>query len=401
MKKNNFRIYTIKFILLLSILSLINCKDQYKKIEKIKLDPSDAEEVNLSNFVDTIEYIRLETSPKCLIGPRIHRITVRQKYVYVHDIDQQIIFVFDKKGKYIAKLDKHGGGPDEYIALGAFFVDENEEYIDVIALGPRQHKLIRYSNLFFNIINIKPIPAISANSVRRINDTYYYGSQGMNNLINDKIINADIIIVESGEIKRTLFENEISKDNTYFTINPETFTVNSDNEIFASIRYSNVFYQIINLEAVPIFEIDFGKYNYKNKIKNESGSNQIKYWQEKPLVASFPTLNINNSKLLSFSYGFNKTEYQYIFFKDCKKSIHAKSIINNITGFPKRIFLSSGSSGALHEVWEDNYITDIVLPSREMKSLNDSIYIEGVGIIKINDNPVIVRMKLKDCEINE
>jgi hypothetical protein len=401
MKKNNYKIYIIKSILLLSILLLMNCNDQYKKIEKIKPDPSDAEEVNLSNFVDTIEYIRLETNPICLIGPRIHRITVKQKYVYVHDIDQHIIFVFDKQGKYIAKLDKQGRGPDEYLALGAFFVDEDEEYIDIIALSPRQHRLLRYSNLSFTIKNIKPIPAITANSVRRINNTFYYGCQRTNNIINDEILNADIFIVENDEIKKTLFENEIPIDNTYFAINPETFTINNENEIFASIRYDNVFYQIINHEAIPIFEIDFGKYNYNNKIKNETGSNQVNYWQENPLVASFPVLNINNSKLLSFSYGFNKTDYHYIFFKDCNKSIHAKSIINDVTGFPERVFLNSGSNGIIHEVWEDNYINDIVLPSRELKSLNDSIYLQGVGTIKITDNPVIVRMKLRNCEIVE
>lgn len=398
MHQNHFRIYIIKSILLISILSLVNCKDQNKKFEVIKLDPSGAKEISLSDIIDTIEYIRLETSTICLIGPRIHRVMVKKKYIYIHDIDQQIIFVFDKLGKYIAKLDKKGRGPDEYVALGSYFVDENEEYIDIIALGPRQHRLLRYSNISFILKSTNPIPAISANSVRRINDTYYYGCQRMNNLMNDEIINADIIIVENGEIKSTLFENELSKDNTYFVINPETFTVNDENEIFASIMYDNVFYQIVNHEAVPLFEIDFGKYNSNNNIKNESGANQIKYWQENPFVASFPMLNINNSKLLSFSYGFNKTEYQYIFFKDCNKSIHAKSIINDITGFPKRILLSSGSSGAIHEVWEDNYITDIVLPSREMNSLKDSIYLQGVGTVKINDNPVIVRMKLRSCE---
>lgn len=378
------------------LLLLNACIQIEVEIPTLKVDPYDATEINISEFVDTIEYIKLETKPECLIGQRIYRVTLRDKFIYVHDIDQHAIFIFDKQGKYVDKLNKQGRGPGEYVAMGASFIDENEENIDVISRDPRQHKLIRYSNINFKLMSIDSLPAISANSVRRVNDIYYYGCQGANNLVNDNLVNAGIIIVKNGVVIKTLFLNEVSKDNSLFSYNPETFTVNSENEIFASIMFDNTFYQITDNEAIPIYRVDFGKYNIDEKLKSMTTPDRIKYWQQNPLKVQFPMLHVNTSNLLLFTYNFNKSEYQYISLKNYGKVFHAKRINNDITGFPQKIVLSSASNGINHEVWDEGYLIEIIFPSNELKNFEDSVSLAGLGKVTLNDNPIIVRMKLKE-----
>lgn len=45
---------------------------------------------------------------------RLKEILIRDKFIYAIDLSQMAIFVFDKKGNYISKLDKRGNGPGEY-----------------------------------------------------------------------------------------------------------------------------------------------------------------------------------------------------------------------------------------------------------------------------------------------
>lgn len=380
--------------LLAPILSFFCCKPENNYIEVISIDPTKAKNINLSLFVDTVKYIVLETNPHSMLGSRISRIEVKEKYIYVGDIDQQAVFIFDKTGRYITKLAKQGRGPDEYLRFGHFLVDEKENHIDMIEFSGRYNRLLRYNNLTFDLITIDTLPAITAYTVRRVDDVYFFGNQRRNNLIDNELVNADIIIVKDGKIKKILFQNPVTDENNFFSVNPETFTINDDNEIFASILYDNVFYQIKNYEAIPIFEVDFGRYNFNNEIKFENTSRQIDYWSNNPYVASFPVLNVNNSKLFSFSYGFDKIEHQYIVIKNTDKTIHAKAINNDLTGFPENITLSSNRYGINHDVWQNGYINDIFIPG-VLISEKDSVYLPGAGTINSRNNPVIVRMRLR------
>jgi len=115
--------------LLAPILSFFCCKPENNYIEVISIDPTKAKNINLSLFVDTVKYIVLETNPHSMLGSRISRIEVKEKYIYVGDIDQQAVFIFDKTGRYITKLAKQGRGPDEYLRFGHFLVDEKENHM--------------------------------------------------------------------------------------------------------------------------------------------------------------------------------------------------------------------------------------------------------------------------------
>jgi hypothetical protein len=109
---------------------------------------------------------------------------------------------------------------------------------------------------------------------------------------------------------------------------------------------------------------------------------------------------------MSFSYYFKKGKKgkmfseddfrQYMKFKNKDKHYHVKKIKNDITSFPDRLYLSSYFWGCVHEVCFEEYLVDIVLPNFYFSNKTEKkIFVEGVGEVTEEDNPLVVMMKLK------
>ena len=77
----------------------------------------------LSDIADSISYIKLETSPECLIGNGTA--FIRKDKVFVSTIKPARVLVFDTQGKYLYKIDKQGQGPGEYTALFQFTISNS------------------------------------------------------------------------------------------------------------------------------------------------------------------------------------------------------------------------------------------------------------------------------------
>ena len=63
-----------------------SCKFQHETGETgelIRIDPNSAlEEINLSEFIDTILYVKLQTDDNDFLG-RVHDIQIKDKYIYM------------------------------------------------------------------------------------------------------------------------------------------------------------------------------------------------------------------------------------------------------------------------------------------------------------------------------
>jgi hypothetical protein len=398
----------IRIIIIIIFLTslLYSCKEHKNTGEVIKINPYEAkDEINLSEIADSVKYIKLQTDSNCVMG-RIHDIFIREKYIYALDVSQHIIFVFDKNGKLISKLDKRGKGPDEYLRLGPTFIDDNEEFIEFINYSGKNPNITKYSNISFSLLdNKRSMPRISANSCRREGDTYYFATQQIENKVYGKPTNSGILIVKNGKIEKTLFDKNIITNHSSFCSNIESFTKNDKDELFVSIMYDNTFYQLQNMNAYPIFTVDFGKYSIDNSVGFKPLNEQLQYIKNINGLASFPVLNINNTDIMIFSYYFKqniksgmykRTDLrQYIKLKNSNKIFHTKRIKNDITSFPNDVDLSTYCCNIGHEVWYKDYLVDIILPSDYFSGNETKKTVEGLGEVTIEDNPIIVLMKLK------
>lgn len=374
--------------------------------EVIKINPLEAEEfVNLSEIADSVKCIRLQVDSADVMG-RVREIVIREKYIYVQDITQQCIFLFDKAGKFVSKLNKRGEGPGEYHWLGPFYIND-EQTIDIIDKGVVPSKLKKYSLLDFQFLGESSIINLSYNSSRRKGSYYYFATQQIDNVVNDEKTNADLIVWNDQMQQTTsLFDKKIETNHSSFCPNVESFTQNRKGELFISMMYDNTFYQLNKDSVKPCYTVDFGTYNMNNSIGKSSLEKQMKYIESNNQQAFFPVLTMNDDNILGISYYFKEAKdrffaekdfRQYIKLKKSNKVYHMKRIKNDITSFPSYMYISSYFFDCVHEVWYKDYLVDIIQPSYYFKENNvKSVFVDGVGEITSEDDPIIVMARLKE-----
>ena len=104
--------YTLLIIL---ILCFVNCSDpQEKHDQAIELDIAGAlknkKEIKLSQIAESIQYIPLETNPRCILG-KIRKVHLAGALIFVSDLKD--LSIFNTKGQFINRISKNGRGPGE------------------------------------------------------------------------------------------------------------------------------------------------------------------------------------------------------------------------------------------------------------------------------------------------
>jgi hypothetical protein len=114
MKKVAFVILTVSF--LFAGCQKENSKEFITCIDKEQMDNSAS---CLSAIFKDSKIIRLETSENSFIGKSINKIKKSRDKYYV-SFDNKVLMIFDGKGKFIGKIARLGGGPDEYSFLADY-----------------------------------------------------------------------------------------------------------------------------------------------------------------------------------------------------------------------------------------------------------------------------------------
>lgn len=128
MKKEYLFVFIVFF-------AFFSCKNGKKETETLEtqipvidiekaLDNPSSQKLNLSEFVDDIKYIPLQTISQSVIGGKhIPPVFVSENFIFYGDM------MFDRNGRFIRKLGKIGQGPEEYLmALGITADEERQEF---------------------------------------------------------------------------------------------------------------------------------------------------------------------------------------------------------------------------------------------------------------------------------
>ena len=145
----------IKISFIISILFAIyftscNNSTSQKQGISIDLDKNVQKTIKYSSFVDSISYTPLETNDSCIIGG-VKDIQITDSLIFVLDQKQPVIFIFDRYGNYLNKIDRQGQGPGEYGWIVQFHYNENRGSVSVCTASGTC-KIIEY-DLQGNLIN--------------------------------------------------------------------------------------------------------------------------------------------------------------------------------------------------------------------------------------------------------
>lgn len=72
--------------------------------------------------------IPLETTDDCLLG-ELQKIHESDGRLYIQDMKKTAVFVFDLSGKFLYKIERRGGGPEEYLEVSDFDVMDGVIYV--------------------------------------------------------------------------------------------------------------------------------------------------------------------------------------------------------------------------------------------------------------------------------
>ncbi len=341
----------------------------------------------LSDIVDSIQIIPLETSDTCLIGD-CTKVLVDNQNIYVSDRFSRSLFVFDLNGKLKYSIKNIGKGPTEYLEIEDFCLLNNG---NIAILDGSLKKII-----FVNTSDL----SLTEQKVPFYCDAIEYLKEGY--LVFNGSSREDRIIIWNYEKKKRV-NSFIKYDEKY----------NSTKTLKPLIKYKNSVYYIHEfktyLERISIDKIekcnyiDFGKYNLKGELLKQRFLGMTDIYVNPPNTASIYKYTETNS-LIYFRFSIeNLSKLPFCVFYS--KKTKNKIILNNdyytddLTHYicPPMINTATSTGGLvsillpcilLEKIDKERSKPDILKDKfRQMK--------EKIKGIKITDNPIVAIYYLK------
>ena len=160
----------------------------------IDLDKNVQKEILFSSFVDSISYIPLETTDDCLIGS-IHDIIISDSIIFVLNGERNCVFFFNRKGKFLRKIDREGPGPGEYTVINQISYNENKKRLSIAS-----NKILEF-NSDGSFIREFNTPFYASDLFLLDNGNYLFSNLKLTGKTKELVVLADSL----GKIKRTVY----------------------------------------------------------------------------------------------------------------------------------------------------------------------------------------------------
>lgn len=398
----------ISFLLLV----LVACSDKLKdhNPSEITIDLSNVREVKLSELVEEVRYVKLQT-PDIPLGEGL--IKIYDQYIYYLDIQQQLLCVFNHQGEFIARLDNQGNGPGEYLLALNFTLNEDESIMEL--WDTERASVIRYENLTFGFIDELKINnfVTFTSGLKLPNGDYLLSANQALNQVEGRITNAEFYRYGAdGELKDILidrvYKGADNQNQIRYSLFKFKLITDENKQIYASVNYDNKLYGYVENDFKPVAQVRFvgGESLDNERMLSMSKQEHLDYFihsGEFVKTASFPNYEINNSTLMLVNYIYRENpdgllkERNYIRLKKSGKNFHAKTVINDLTDFPKTIHLGHTNNDTyIHcNPWYKGHLISVASPEYLLTG-DEEVSLPSVSVIRQDDNPVILLMKLRE-----
>lgn len=127
------KIAMIKYLYVLCLATLVGCASNLSfnsSLGMINLSGDyPTRRVDLKEIAD-VEYVPLETTDSSLLTRMCSVYSISDNYIITYDMYSGDIFVFNRLGRFLRKINKLGNGPGEYVNLSGLVVDfKTEEFL--------------------------------------------------------------------------------------------------------------------------------------------------------------------------------------------------------------------------------------------------------------------------------
>ncbi len=318
-------------------------KDESQTHTSIKINPSNAKEINYSEIFNNIEYIPIPSDSNFMIGS-IDKLCISGNYFFLMDkYITRSVFMFDINGKEKIQLHKQGQGPGEYAFLKDFYYDSD---LQAIGIHCSMLKKILYYNIQGKYLSEKSLPFHTTRILPISNkyicyaDFMYQRGTGQNGRSPNIVLTSP-----NGQIAASanFFKKGIDQS-VVFSSNPD-FSRLEEGVVSIKPDHCNIIYHATADSIFPAYKLDFGKHSLDSRYWKETekaGATVEKvteFCDREGICESF--FMQENLDYLFFKYRYNGKVNSVFFSKKTGKIIHAgymRNDMDQITGFNPKLF---------------------------------------------------------------
>jgi hypothetical protein len=220
------------------------------------------------SLVKSIKYILLDNSSEVLFK-RIDKIKITEDRIYVLDSRLKRLIVFDSAGVGLGRIGSRGQGPEEYLQVTDFDVNNVGDVYFIDATGGNHDRLFVF-NKDFSFNSVKKMP-FEADIIQCLpNNKLLFGLSSWNKAENasQKIALTDLNL----KTEQSYMEYDEYVDERYW-ISDYTFIENGTNVLYNK-QIDNFVYEVSpEGQLVKAYFFDFGTKNVPNEYKKDVEKN--------------------------------------------------------------------------------------------------------------------------------
>jgi hypothetical protein len=240
------------FVVGISALLTASCTAPEKAdVPTIKLTYDDGAVVNAAGFVDSVQVVLLEDNDEACIG-NISKLDMLDSLFVITDRSTKSVFVYDLDGKLKARINAHGRGPGEYVALYTTWIEREKKLVAIY--DDQQTKILLYT-LKGEFVKEYKSPSYIHGFALSKGHGYYYRS--MDGFPDDKMqpSNYHLIMTSPDSLKLELFREFWYENSISFPF--QKFIVSNGNVLLLTPQEQHI-YEMSGLEMKLKYRVELG-----------------------------------------------------------------------------------------------------------------------------------------------
>lgn len=336
-------------------------------------------DVSFYDVFKSVDVITLETCEDCLIG-EVNKIIYADSIYYIFDKRQAGVSAFNKKGRFLFKIQNIGRGPGEYLRIADFEINKYTNSIDLLTPFGEVFKYGRERGEFIDSYHLPE-------SVRAV---HFFKSLSRDTTVFYQIFENNPVLFYS--LKEQIITGEQRELPDFISRHlPAAFNWHPYHIINGKLRvfeyFSNSIYEVEENKLVPYLTWDFGSYNFDYKTLKVGMDRQYydEYFKNNALIHVFSSY-LENELLILTQFFLKNTFYTLIYFKESEEYLLLGKFKEGIMFPTYPLFDESGM-----------YTVATLLHLKELlpKDKIDSLGIEISEDISNSQNPVILKYSFK------
>ena len=358
--------------------------------------------LHLSDIADSLSYIKLATDTSNLIGVIDKIIPLKDRILIVDKDITQTIYIFDKSGKFIRKINKKGRGPGEYLSLNDVAVDVSNKRLIVHDDMAQKISIFTYEGEFIEKIRLDFITTSIAYLGYNRLACYCDYINNPNYSIRSKSPNLILFDLQTRKTQSKLFFNStINRLGITGLINNLSSTYSNDT-VHLIMPLNDTVYSICNNKVQPEYYVDLGVTPQMRELqRTASSSKSAQEASQEDSKPQYPVIcnMLESDSVVYLFYRHNNKSY-YGFYNPRRKTfkegvrIWEKNTDNRIpvvNDLDKTIpFMPMATDGKNFYYVMESFYFDYFRNSDNPQIANLS------KTITANDNPVIVVAHIKN-----